>query len=374
MANTLLIIFLLPVLLIAAVAAAPTLPCEFSGTVAINGQPAPVGTVISAVINGIESGTMTVPDTGVFGGSDTFAERLVVTGSEEDVGEIITFLIDGDEADQTAVFSPGTSSVIALTVRHETPVITPEPADPLATTSPTVPSSGGGSAPPAGTATPSPAGVAEEFTTSAPLTLTAEGLVDSSIVVNAGDRSCSLCIDMGTYARDRNGGSLMSVEIVPVNGALIPETPVASGSLLPGRAYACEPSGASFTPPVELRFYLDEQEWDKYVPDDLSVRFYREETREWESIPFKTDEESRTVRAEVSHFSFFALFTGVSDAVVTTDDHTASSADHTPEPRKTSADPASAPEGPFMYSWVAAGIILLGVIGGSIYYLFLKKR
>jgi hypothetical protein len=371
--NTHLIIFSLTVLLIAAVAAAPPLPCEFSGTVAINGQPAPAGTVISAVINGNESGTITIPDAGVFGGSDTFAERLVVSGGEEDAGQIITFLIDGDEADQTAVFSPGTSSVIALTVRHDTPAITPAPADPSATATPLTPAAGGGGASPAATATPSPAGPAEEYISSAPLTITAEGIVDSSIVVNAEDRGCSLCVEEGTHACDRNGNPLTSVEIVPVNDALVAETPVASASVLPGHAYACEPSGATFEPSAELRFYLDEQEWDAYVPDDLIVCVYREETGEWENIPFRTDEKNRAVRADVTHFSLFALFTGVSDAAATTGDHTASSADHTPHPRETPDDPAPEPERAFPVSWMAAGFILLGVFGVSIYYLLLKK-
>ncbi|HWQ65910.1 MAG TPA: hypothetical protein VN372_03450 [Methanospirillum sp.] len=98
-------------------AASPQLPCEFYGSVSISGNPAPVGTVITALINKVQQGSITVKEPGRYGGLGTFDERLIVMAGEQDLAAgtpVITFKIGETVADQTAPYSPGTSAELGL--------------------------------------------------------------------------------------------------------------------------------------------------------------------------------------------------------------------------------------------------------------------
>jgi hypothetical protein len=102
---------------IGSVSGSPQLPCEFYGTVTINGAPAPSGTIITAYVNSVKQGSITVKDTGKYGGVGTFDERLIVLSGENDFSggaPSITFKIGDKTADQTAPYSPGMSSELAL--------------------------------------------------------------------------------------------------------------------------------------------------------------------------------------------------------------------------------------------------------------------
>ena len=95
----------------------PPLPDEFYGTVTINGAPAPIGTHIIAEINGVERGNVTTTEEGKYGGSGTFDDRLNVQGQEDEIGHVITFRINGNEAAETSTFSGmGESKVLDLTI------------------------------------------------------------------------------------------------------------------------------------------------------------------------------------------------------------------------------------------------------------------
>jgi hypothetical protein len=99
------------------VSASPQLPCEFYGTVVISGTPAPVGTVITAYVNSVKQGSITVKDAGYYGGTDTFDERLIVLSGDNDFSggaPTITFKIGEKTADQTSPYSPGMSSELTL--------------------------------------------------------------------------------------------------------------------------------------------------------------------------------------------------------------------------------------------------------------------
>lgn len=123
---------------IATVSASPQLPCEFYGAVSISGSPAPVGTEITAYVNGVKQGSITVKEPGRYGGTGTFDERLIVLSGENDFtggAPMITFKIGDKVADQTATYTPGTSTEMAMT-SGGTPVVVPVP---VATSSPVVP-------------------------------------------------------------------------------------------------------------------------------------------------------------------------------------------------------------------------------------------
>ncbi len=108
-------VLLLLLALAAPASAFPALPAQFSGTVTIDGSPAPAGTVITARIDGRDCGSLTLA-AGVFGGDALFDERLSVGGEDGDAGKTITFLVDGVFAAETAVYTPGASTTIALAV------------------------------------------------------------------------------------------------------------------------------------------------------------------------------------------------------------------------------------------------------------------
>ena len=78
----------------------PTLPNRFSGDVTLNGNPAPVGTVIDAYIGGDLRGNVTVETVGTY-------VWLAVEGSSIDNGSTITFTVGGVDANQTETWIEG---------------------------------------------------------------------------------------------------------------------------------------------------------------------------------------------------------------------------------------------------------------------------
>ena len=106
------ILFPIPV-----VAADITLPEEFYGDITINSFAAPVGTVIIAQIDGVARGRFVTAEAGKYGGSGTFAPRLIVAGVQAEVGKTITFWVNNVRTNQTAVYEPGQSKQLALSAQ-----------------------------------------------------------------------------------------------------------------------------------------------------------------------------------------------------------------------------------------------------------------
>jgi hypothetical protein len=93
----------------------PPMPAEFYGTVYIENNPAPVGTTVTALINGILADELTITEVGVFGGRGIFDKRLSVTAEDAPSGsQTIQFLVNGIPIERTEEFAPGTSKQIAL--------------------------------------------------------------------------------------------------------------------------------------------------------------------------------------------------------------------------------------------------------------------
>src|SRR6056297_1499095 len=83
---------------VAATGDPPPLPHSFHGSVYVDGEPAPAGTEVVAVVNGEERGSAVVDENGTYGGPTIGDEKLVVTGDSDDEGATITFLVEGVEA------------------------------------------------------------------------------------------------------------------------------------------------------------------------------------------------------------------------------------------------------------------------------------
>ncbi|WP_164913617.1 dockerin type I repeat-containing protein [Methanoculleus taiwanensis] len=97
------------------VAAVPSLPAEFSGTVLINGESAPAGTVVVALLGGEERGRIVTVAEGVYGGQTAFDRRLLVQALEGDIDQTVGFTVNGVGAAETAPFSAGVSRRCNLT-------------------------------------------------------------------------------------------------------------------------------------------------------------------------------------------------------------------------------------------------------------------
>ena len=102
-----------------AAAQAPVIPCEFYGTVMINGEPAPVGTLITVKIDGAECGSITTTETGQYGGTGTFDKRLVVQGTGDTEGMTATFYINGVPASPEALWNTGGSKQHGISITTE---------------------------------------------------------------------------------------------------------------------------------------------------------------------------------------------------------------------------------------------------------------
>ena len=275
----------------------PTFPHDFWGGVTIDGSPAPAGTVITAMIGDTAYGSIETTKAGEYGSSSRYeGDRLVVNAAADLSGETITFLVNGRTARETATFTPDSTTRLDLSVAGES---TPTPA-------PGNGGNGGGGGPqgssPASTSTPS-APTVPVGRVSLPLSETGE--VSAPVTVRTGDGAGSLTVGEGTRARDEAGNPLGEVTIERADAAGLPPAP---GGTTIGFALTCGPAGATFDPPATLTFTLSEEEWGRNGdPATLRVMWYNPGTGAWQEVPATVDPATRTVTAQVSHFSLFAL-------------------------------------------------------------------
>lgn len=93
-----------------------SVPAAYYGSVTIDGDPAPVGTVITAIIDGEAHGSIEVTNAGTYGGPNALDEKLVVQGAES--GDIVTFVADGVEAAETVTWESGAVTEVNLTFEN----------------------------------------------------------------------------------------------------------------------------------------------------------------------------------------------------------------------------------------------------------------
>ena len=113
---------------------APTLPHAFYGVVEINGSPAPVGTSVKVVGEGVQTGVGTNPIVttveGEFGGgADPLVPKLVVQGTVAE-GATVSFYVNGFATGQTAVWHSGEVTEVNLAATIDEGAVPDEPTDP----------------------------------------------------------------------------------------------------------------------------------------------------------------------------------------------------------------------------------------------------
>jgi len=333
----------------------PEFPEEYSGTITIDGKPAPAGTTIVALIDGEVRGTLTTTEAGRFGGSSTYNAKLTVTGYADDIGKTITFTVNGKPVPMTATFgsesetSPGRSHEINLAAKSEG-------GNTGGGGSGTTSGGGGGSSKDPGSQLVYDPNAPEVHAGHAPLATSPSGVVLESVTVRTADEIGAVTIQEGTTARDRDGNPLGEVTSTTVAPADVPAAPPGTTVVI---ALSCGPAGATFDPPAVLTYTLSGEEWAKIDGGATpKVMWYNPETEEWQDVPATVDPITRTVTAQVSHFSIYALAWTVPEAATTP---------AVQETGTTGQEPA-----PAFPTWALALVVVL--IAALVAFLVMRKK
>jgi len=339
-----------------------TIPHFFYGQVHdADGKDAPAGSIIVASVTGNPAGTITVTTAGRYGTDYGDGDKLLVWTPTVQPGDTIVFHIDGVLAVESAVYESGGVTNLTLTASAPIPTPTPTPTGGGG-------GGGGGSHPtPISTSTPSvPAAPVGQVS----LPLSATGEVSESVTVRTGDNVGSLTIGEGTRARDADGDPLGEVTIARADAAAVPPSP--PGTAL-GFALTCGPAGATFDPPITLTYTLSEEEWEGVSdPTTLQVMWYNPGTGEWQEVPATVDPATRTVTAQVSHFSLFTLTWVAAPPAETATPAVTGAPGTVPGAEVTKGEPGAAAAGDLPLAAIAmvAGTIVILAAG----FLLLRRR
>jgi len=100
-------------------AAPPSPPAAYYGNVTLNGEPAPAGTTVTALVDGERRGSLRIETAGTYGGPGAFDRKLRVNGSAGDEGATVTFRVTGVDAEQTVTWRPGDTRRVDLVATGE---------------------------------------------------------------------------------------------------------------------------------------------------------------------------------------------------------------------------------------------------------------
>jgi len=149
------------------------------------------------------------------------------------------------------------------------------------------------------------------YTGTGTLKVGSSGTVLRSIMVNAEDKVGSLFVPIGIKALDKDGNPLTGITLTPISSDKMPAVPSGAAFKFAGYVYEASPEGATFDPGITLTFEIPEDAWRTLDPEnnDFTVKWYNKETGQWEDVPTTVYKSTRSVDAEITHFSTFALFT-----------------------------------------------------------------
>jgi hypothetical protein len=250
--------------------------------------------------------------------------------------------------------SPGGLSAFALVATKVPGSNTGDGSGPGATSG-----GGGGSSKDPGSQFTYDPGAPEMHIGHAPLATSPTGVVLESVTVRTADETCAVAIREGTTALDRDGNPLGEVTSTKVAPADVPAAPPGTTVAI---ALNCGPAGATFNPPAVLTYTLSAEEWAKIGEGTIpKVMWYNPEAGEWKDIPATVDPATRTVTAEVSHFSIYALVWTVPETVVAGAEGTV-----------TPGGEAAGEPGPGLPVWALALVVVL--IAALAAFLVMRKK
>ncbi|MBN1167538.1 MAG: hypothetical protein JXA44_10480 [Methanospirillaceae archaeon] len=260
--------------------ATPPLPCEFYGGVFINDIPAPAGTKITALINGIDHGEIITENDGFYGGPALFDRRLTVAATEDELGSgigTIIFQINGMPARETAEYIPGLSQELLLT----TGGVNTNPDMPVSPTAvSTIPYQ----------PTPPPGSGFESATT-----------------YIADDGQARLLFDAGSQILDK-GVAIDQVEIIRTDSAMLPPMSESLQETFTGYGYRIVPDGAVFIPEATFIISVPPGELQDYVSNFAVLKLFSPATGGWQDQNTAINTNAGEVHSTVTWSTAYALF------------------------------------------------------------------
>ncbi len=204
---------------------------------------------------------------------------------------------------------------------------------------------------------------AVKYTSTGYLQTDSNGVVTNPVLISAADGLSSVYIGEGVQALDANGQPLAYINIQTTDN--VPS----SAFSFAGHAVECGPSGATFSPAIELTFQFTEEEWNNLeAGESFTVKWFDEEANVWVDIPTTVDPINHTVIGEITHFSTFAVFKQVIETPTSV---------VTPIPTETPVPTGTGGEGTqtggFPWIWFIVVIVMIAVIGAGYYYMQQKK-
>ncbi|RJQ38692.1 MAG: hypothetical protein C4555_04775, partial [Dehalococcoidia bacterium] len=155
-----------------------------------------------------------------------------------------------------------------------------------------------------GTTTPSDTATTNFFGTQGSIGINrTTGVVQSTFTATSADGNLTVSIPAGTKALTSTGAPITSLSAVPVS----PPAPPADKNVI-GLAYDFGPSGATFDPPITLKFTYDPSKLPSGASEaDLVVAYYDATTARWVTVPGTVDTATNTITVQVSHFTVFTI-------------------------------------------------------------------
>ncbi len=144
----------------------------------------------------------------------------------------------------------------------------------------------------------------------------ASGKTTTAVTHESPSGDMTVTIPAGTRALDKDGHPLSSITVTSLADIPSKASKKLSSKDRPvGEYVELEPSGSTFSPPIQIQFNYTEPLPDGVSESSLQIRTYNETTDSWETLPIvERNTESNYIIANVSHFSTFALIGTVSEA------------------------------------------------------------
>ncbi len=130
------------------------------------------------------------------------------------------------------------------------------------------------------------------------------GVLTKDVTAKSSDKLCQLALNKDTKVLSRRGGRLSGVVIVEMEE---PPAPPSDSSVI-GLTYDFGPDGATFDPPASLTFTYDPALLPEgAVEGNLVLAMWDKEAGEWVNLVSIVDPVTKTITAEVSHFTAFSV-------------------------------------------------------------------
>jgi predicted GH43/DUF377 family glycosyl hydrolase len=141
------------------------------------------------------------------------------------------------------------------------------------------------------------------------------GVFQTSATVETTDGNATVTIPDGTTGLTSAGTPLSTITVTPQATPPAPPT----GSNVVGVAYDFGPNGATFSPPISMKFNYIPANIPAGVPEtSLVIAFYNTTTSQWVIIPGAVvDTVNHTITVPVSHFTLFTVMAQTTTATTT---------------------------------------------------------